>query len=66
MDAVSFVLRTGCPWNALNATGICSSSSAHRRFPGWTGAGVFPEFRRQGLLADGGSAGIAGSPWTAR
>ncbi len=25
-------LRTGCQWNALNAPGICSSSSAHRRF----------------------------------
>ena len=61
MDAVSFALRTGCPWNAPNATGICSSSSAHRRFPEWAEAGVFPEFWRQGLLADGGSAGI---DWT--
>jgi hypothetical protein len=26
------VLRTGYQWNALNATGICSSRSAHRRF----------------------------------
>ena len=26
MDAIFFVLRTGCQWNALNATGICSSS----------------------------------------
>jgi transposase len=32
MDAIFFVARTGCQWNALNATGICSSSSAHRRF----------------------------------
>lgn len=24
MDAVLFVLRTGCQWNALNGTGICS------------------------------------------
>ena len=32
MDAIFFVLRTGCHGNALNATGICSSSSAHRRF----------------------------------
>ena len=28
MDAILFVLRTGCQWNALKATGICSSSSA--------------------------------------
>jgi transposase len=51
MDAILFVLRTGCQWNALNATGICSSSSAHRRFQEWTRAGVFEEFWRLGLLA---------------
>jgi transposase len=45
------VLRTGMQWNALNATGICSSSSAHRRFQEWAGAGLFEEFWRQGLLA---------------
>jgi transposase len=41
MDAIFFVLKTGCQWNALNATGICSSSSAHRRFQEWNEAGVF-------------------------
>jgi transposase len=41
MNAIFFVLRTGCQWNALNATGICSSSSAHRRFQEWVAAGVF-------------------------
>ena len=41
MDAIFFVLRTGCQWNALNATGICPSSSAHRWFQTWTQAGVF-------------------------
>src|SRR5687768_11652653 len=41
MDTIFFVLRTGCQWNALNATDICSSSSAHRRFQEWTAAGVF-------------------------
>lgn len=50
MDAILFVLRTGCQWNALNATGICSSSSAHRRFLEWTEAGVFTEFWKRGLL----------------
>ena len=58
MDAIFFVLRTGCQWNALNATGICSSSSAHRRFLEWTQAGVFAEFWRQGLLAYDAMAGI--------
>ena len=40
MNAILFVLRTGCQWSALNATGICSSSSAHRRFQEWERAGV--------------------------
>lgn len=50
MDAIFFVLRTGCQWNALNATGICTSSSAHRRFQEWAKAGVFRELWRLGLL----------------
>jgi transposase len=49
MDAIFFVLRTGCQWNALNATGICSSSAAHRRFQEWTAAGVFVTLWAQGL-----------------
>src|SRR3954467_2455341 len=49
MDAIFFVLRTGCHWNALNVTGICSSSSAHRRFQEWTAAGVFVTLWAQGL-----------------
>ena len=51
MEAILLVLRTGMQWNALNATAICSSSSAHRRFQEWAEAGVFAEFWRQGLLA---------------
>lgn len=50
MDAILFVLRTGCQWNALNATGICTSSSAHRRFQEWCKAGVFLQFWKRGLL----------------
>ncbi len=50
MNAIFFVLRTGAQWNVLNGTGICSSSSAHRRFQKWVAAGVFEEFWCQGLL----------------
>ena len=50
MDAILFVLRTGCQWEALNATGLCSKSSAHRRFQEWTEAGVFRELWTRGLL----------------
>src|SRR3954452_1875141 len=58
MDAIFFVLRTGCQWGALSATGICSKSSAHRRFTEWVEAGVFHEFWRQGLLSYDGLVGI--------
>ena len=50
MDAIFFVLRTGCQWNALNQTTLCTSSSAHRRFQEWTAAGVFEAFWCAGLL----------------
>jgi transposase len=50
MNAILFVLRTGCQWNALNGTGLGSSSAVHRRFLEWTRAGVFEEFWRSGLL----------------
>lgn len=41
LDGIFFVLRTGCQWKALSATGICSSSTAHSRFQAWVQAGVF-------------------------
>ena len=50
MDAIFLVLRTGMQWNALKATEICSSSSAHRRFTEWAEAGVFERFWKEGLL----------------
>lgn len=49
MNGIFFVLRTGCQWNALNETGICSSSTAHRRFQDWTQAGVFEKLWAEGL-----------------
>jgi transposase len=49
-NAILFVARTGCQWNALNATGICSSSTAHLRFQEWTRAGFFKKLWKQGLL----------------
>src|SRR5918998_1456128 len=61
MDAIFFVLRTGCQWNALRETTLCSSSSAHRRFQEWTRAGVLAAFWREGLLAYDALRGI---DWT--
>ena len=40
-NGIFYVLRTGCPWKALDATGICSGSTAHLRFQKWVDAGVF-------------------------
>ena len=44
------MLRTGCHWHALNETGICSRSSAHRRFQEWTVADVFVALWEKGLV----------------
>jgi transposase len=41
MNAIFFVLRTGCQWGALDRTRLCKKSSAHRWFQEWTRAGVF-------------------------
>ncbi len=50
MNAIWFVLRTGCQWDALDATGICPSSTAHDRFQEWVKAGVFHQLWKAGLL----------------
>jgi putative transposase len=50
MNAILLVLRTGMQWNALDATAIANSKTAHRRFQEWERAGVFHEIWRQGLL----------------
>lgn len=41
LNGIFFVLRTGCQWKALDATGICSGSTAHARFQEWERAGFF-------------------------
>lgn len=50
MDAIFFVLRTGCQWEALDSTAICKHSVAHKRFQEWVVAGVFETFWARGLL----------------
>jgi transposase len=42
MNAILLVLRTEMQWHALGATGICSCSSASRRFREWAEAGGVP------------------------
>jgi putative transposase len=58
MDALFFVLRTGCPWKALDATVFCPSSTAHDRFQEWVQAGVFCALWKAGLLEYDGLKGI--------
>ena len=48
-NGIFHVLRTGCQWKSLDATGICSGSTAHLRFQEWAAAGVFLELWRTGL-----------------
>jgi transposase len=50
LDAIFFVLRTGCQWKALDATRFVPGSTAHDRFQEWVQAGVFLTFWEQGLL----------------
>jgi putative transposase len=51
MEAILFVLRTGCQWKALNATRFCPSSTAHDRFQRWLKEGVFQALWEAGLMA---------------
>ena len=51
MDAILFVLRTGCQWKALDATKFCPGSTAHDRFQDWVEAGVFEAMWEAGLMA---------------
>lgn len=49
-DAIFFVLRTGCQWNALSTEAHgCSGSSAHRYFQQWERCGVFRNLWEAGL-----------------
>jgi putative transposase len=50
MEAILFVLRTGCQWKALNATRFCPGSTAHDRFQEWVNDGVFQRMWEAGLL----------------
>src|SRR5947209_11240174 len=51
MEAILFVLRTGCQWKALHATRFCPGSTAHDRFQRWVQEGVFLALGEAGLMA---------------
>lgn len=49
MDAIYYVLRTGCQWKAL-PRGLGAASTVHDRFQEWRQAGVFKRLWQAGLL----------------
>jgi putative transposase len=48
-DAIFYVLRTGCQWQALDQTELVAHSTAHDRFQEWVQAGVFLKLWQAGL-----------------
>jgi transposase len=48
-DAIFYVLRTGCQWQALDQTELCPHSTAHDRFQEWAEAGVFLKLWQAGV-----------------
>jgi putative transposase len=48
-DAIFYVLRTGCQWQALDQTELCAHSTAHDRFQAWVQAGVFLKLWQAGI-----------------
>jgi putative transposase len=48
-DAIFYVLRTGCQWQALDQTEWCAHSTAHDRFQAWVEAGVFLRLWKAGV-----------------
>ena len=48
-DAIFYVLRTGCHWQALDQTELVAHSTAHDRFQAWVEAGVFLKFWQTGI-----------------
>ena len=59
MDAIFFVLRTGCQWKALPKERFGSASAVHKRFLEWEKAGVFEALWKAGLAEYDQMEGIA-------
>ena len=57
LDAIFYVLRTGCQWKAVPRE-FGSGSTLHRRFQEWVRRGVFRRLWRAGLLEYDKLAGI--------
>src|SRR5512143_1425798 len=60
-EAIFYVLRTGCQWDALTQTDLCAKSTAHDRFQQWVEAGVFLKLWQAGIERFDELQGIDGS-----
>ena len=49
MEAIYYILRTGCQWGALPRC-LGASSTVHDRFQEWSKAGVFESLWKNGLI----------------
>lgn len=58
MNGIFFILKTGCPWRALDVTCICPGDIAHLRFQQWREAGVFKAFWKKKLQRYDAAIGI--------
>src|SRR5712692_3875000 len=57
-NAIFYVLRTGCQWQALDQTELCAHSTAHDRFQEWVEAEVFRKLWQAGVKTFDELAGI--------
>jgi putative transposase len=48
-NAIFYVVRTGCQWQALDQTELCAHSTAHDRFQEWVKAEVFLNLWKAGV-----------------
>jgi transposase len=61
LEAIVYVLRTGCQWKALPRSEFGSASSVHKYFLEWKKKGVFVKLWRKGLAEYDEMEGIAWS-----
>ena len=59
LEAIVYVLRTGCQWKALPRERFGSASAIHKRFLDWEQAGFFEALWRAGLAEYEQMEGIA-------
>ena len=57
LDAIFYVLRTGCQWKALPRS-LGAGSTVHDRFQEWQQAGIFEKLWKAGLLQYDVAVGI--------